>query len=93
MGAAWALSKSYDVTLFEAAPRLGVWAHRKGDRPYTRGLNSNGETVVELSGLGPGTFFVNAMPIMGQSPPTRVAWDIEVDGEAGTVEERTLDLR
>jgi len=81
------------VGLGEAAPRLSVWAHSKNAPVYSRGLNSRGETDAVLRGLGPGSFQVMAMPIMGAMPRTRMSYEIKVDGEATTIREIQWDLQ
>jgi hypothetical protein len=76
-----------------AAPRLAIWAHRMAEPMYSRGLNSGGGSEIDLRGLGPGKFTVNVIPMMGSGQPSQHKYEFELDGNAQTIEEITLDLR
>jgi hypothetical protein len=73
----------------QSAPRIALVAWRTGEPVYSRGLNSAGESDVVLSGLGPGTFRVSAMAVMGNVK--RLEQDVTLDGVE--TRELTLDLR
>ena len=70
-------------------PRIYVSARRKDLPDYIRGINSNGERVVELTGLGPGRFQVYAAAIMTRE--RRLEQELSVDGKS--VVTLVLDLR
>lgn len=74
-----------------AAPRINVWANRIGEPRYYRGLNSNGEEVVLLTGLAVGRYRVLGGVTMQMGTQRMLNEEIEVDG--ATDVERTLDLR
>lgn len=61
------------------APRIYLSATHRGALQYQRELNSGGETVVELPGLGPGPFRLRYGPIADLSPLRSL--DVDLDGE------------
>ncbi|MEM1452315.1 MAG: sigma-70 family RNA polymerase sigma factor [Planctomycetota bacterium] len=70
-------------------PRISAYASRIDAPKYVRGLNSNGESIVEIVGLGAGRFDLRMGAVM--SIEDRVQEVIEVDGENDV--ELDLDLR
>jgi hypothetical protein len=77
-----------------APPRISAFATRVESPRFTRGLNSNGEAEVVLSGLLPGRYSVSAGPIMTRimsGGSGVISKEIEVTAEGGP--ELTLDLR
>jgi hypothetical protein len=71
-------------------PRINVWANRLDEPRYYRGLNSNGEDLVLVTGLQAGRYHVTGGVTM-QTGMGMLDEEIELDG-ANDVE-RTLDLR
>ena len=72
-----------------AAPRIYVHAERLGAPVYDRSINSGGEELVLVTGLGPGRYRVSMNLIMGRrSLPDQ---ELEVDGVSDV--ELEMDLR
>lgn len=74
-----------------AAPRIDVWANRLDEPRYYRGVNSNGESVVVVTGLAAGRYRVTGGVTMAMGSGRMLNEEIEADG--ATDIERTLDLR
>jgi hypothetical protein len=62
----------------QSTPRLGLFASSLDALDYGRGMNSDGEEVAVLSGLGPGRFTVNFSSVMGRE--ASVEKIVELDG-------------
>lgn len=63
----------------QSPPRISAWAWSLGRPEYRRGLNSEGEAEVVLSGFGAGTFQLSYGPVMGASAQERRP--LTLDGE------------
>lgn len=73
----------------QAPPRIGLFASHLGEPEYGRGMNSRGEAVAVLAGLGPGRFRVSYGKVMGSSRSTER--EVALDGSSDV--ELELDLR
>jgi len=73
----------------QSFPRLGLFATHLGEPEYGRVVNSDGEEVAVLSGLGPGRFRVSFSTVMGNDAPVERV--VELDGASDV--ELELDLR
>jgi hypothetical protein len=74
----------------EASPRIGVNLRKVGEPSYGRYVVSRGEDVVEVSGIGPGSFELSLVP---QAAPLPRTLKETVESDGASLIERTLDLR